>query len=88
MPRKTARIEVSEERHEGEERALSDARKRVEELREQIKWVALAAAMAVLCNVIALMALAACGCDSSPIANVVLTAEGLIRRTANRRLRT
>src|SRR5437667_4581744 len=36
MPRKTARGEATEERHEGEERALSDARKRVEELREQI----------------------------------------------------
>src|SRR5438874_3890174 len=38
MPRKTARVEVQEERHEGEERALSDARKRVEELREQINY--------------------------------------------------
>src|SRR5947208_17027978 len=36
MPRKTARVEVQEERHEREERALSDARKRVEELRQQI----------------------------------------------------
>jgi len=48
------------------------------ELREQIKWVALTAAMAVLCNVIALLALLGCGCDNSPIANGVLTAEGLI----------
>ena len=38
MPRKTARVEATEERHEGEERALSDARKRVEELREQINY--------------------------------------------------
>ncbi len=37
MPRAT-RVEESEERHEPEERRLSDARKRVEELREQINF--------------------------------------------------
>ena len=37
MPRAT-RVEESEERHEPEERRLSDARKRVEELREQINY--------------------------------------------------
>ena len=55
------------------------------ELREQIKWVALTAAMAVLCNVIALLALLGCGCDNSPIANGVLTAEGLAETTESRR---
>jgi signal transduction histidine kinase len=53
-------------------------RKGNREVRAQIKWVALTAALAVLCNLIALAALAACGCDSSPVANVVLTVEGLI----------
>jgi signal transduction histidine kinase len=53
-------------------------RKGNREVRAQIKWVALTAALAVLCNLVALAALAACGCDSSPVANAVLTLEGLI----------
>jgi signal transduction histidine kinase len=53
-------------------------RKGNREVRAQIKWVALTAALAVLCNLIALAALSACGCDSSPVANAVLTFEALI----------
>ncbi|MDP9241602.1 MAG: hypothetical protein M3O84_00330, partial [Actinomycetota bacterium] len=41
----------------------------IRELRQQIKWVAFAAALALLCNLIAVLALFVCHCDSSPVAN-------------------
>jgi signal transduction histidine kinase len=41
------------------------------ELRQQIKWVAFVAALALLCNVVAVLALVACRCDLSPLANVM-----------------
>jgi signal transduction histidine kinase len=41
------------------------------ELRQQIKWVAFVAALAMLCNVVAFLSLTACHCDLSPIANVM-----------------
>ena len=41
------------------------------ELRQQIKWVAFVAALALLCNVVAALSLLACGCDLSPVANVM-----------------
>ena len=44
------------------------------ELRQQIKWVAFVAALALLANVLATGALVACGCDSSPVATVMYSA--------------
>jgi len=44
------------------------------ELRQQIKWVAFVAALALLANVLAMGALVACGCDSSPVATVMYSA--------------
>ena len=41
------------------------------ELRQQIKWVAFVAALALLCNVIATLSLVGCHCDLSPVANVM-----------------
>jgi signal transduction histidine kinase len=41
------------------------------ELRQQIKWVAFVAALALLCNVVATLSLVACHCDLSPLANVM-----------------
>jgi signal transduction histidine kinase len=43
------------------------------ELREQIKWVAFVAALALLAQVVAAIGLVACGCDSSPVATVAFT---------------
>jgi hypothetical protein len=44
------------------------------ELRQQIKWVAFVAALAMIGNVVAFGALVACSCDSSPVATVMLAA--------------
>jgi signal transduction histidine kinase len=44
------------------------------ELRQQIKWVAFVAALALLAQVVAAIGLVACGCDSSPVATVAFTA--------------
>jgi signal transduction histidine kinase len=44
------------------------------EVRQQVKWVALVAAVALLANLVATGALVACSCDSSPIATVSFTA--------------
>ncbi len=46
--------------------------------RLQIKWVAFTTALALLCLVGALMALAACGCDSSFIATLFLNTNALL----------
>jgi signal transduction histidine kinase len=43
------------------------------ELREQIKWVAFVAAIVLLCQVVAVIGLLACRCDSSPVATVAFT---------------
>ncbi len=43
-------------------------------LRQQIKWVAFVAALALIANVIATGSLVACSCDSSPIATVMYAA--------------
>jgi signal transduction histidine kinase len=48
------------------------------EQRQQIKWVAFAAASALLLNVAALLSLAACGCDRSALANFFLMVEGFV----------
>jgi signal transduction histidine kinase len=48
------------------------------ELRQQIKWVAFVSALALLANVIAIGALVACGCDSSPVATVMFAATVLL----------
>ncbi len=39
--------------------------------RQQIKWVAFVAALALLANLVAIGALVACSCDSSPVATVM-----------------
>jgi signal transduction histidine kinase len=44
-------------------------RKGRSEERQQIKWVAFVAGLAILCNLLAPVALVACHCDSSPVAN-------------------
>jgi signal transduction histidine kinase len=44
------------------------------ELRQQIKWITFVAALALLANAIAIGALVACGCDSSPVATVMFAA--------------
>jgi signal transduction histidine kinase len=41
------------------------------EQRQQIKWVAFVAALALLANVIAVLSLFGCHCDSSPVANAM-----------------
>jgi signal transduction histidine kinase len=41
------------------------------ELRQQVKWVAFAAALALLSNFVALLALFVCHCDSSPVAGAM-----------------
>ncbi|MDP9302187.1 MAG: histidine kinase [Actinomycetota bacterium] len=41
------------------------------ELRQQIKWVAFAAALALFANFVALLALFACNCDQSPVAGAM-----------------
>jgi signal transduction histidine kinase len=48
------------------------------ELRQQVKWIALVAASVLICMLCALAALVACGCNSSAVANVFLTATALI----------
>ncbi|MGZ4146647.1 MAG: hypothetical protein ACXVPL_02985, partial [Actinomycetota bacterium] len=48
------------------------------ELRHQVKWIAFAAALVLLCFLGALSALVACHCDSSPVANLMILAGGLI----------
>jgi signal transduction histidine kinase len=48
------------------------------ELRQQVKWIALAAASVLVSMLSALAALAACGCDSSIVASAFLTATALI----------
>lgn len=44
------------------------------EQRQQIKWVAFVAALALLANLVAIGALVVCSCDSSPVATVMLAA--------------
>jgi signal transduction histidine kinase len=44
------------------------------EQREQIRWVAFIAALALLANLVAVGALVACTCDSSPVATVMYAA--------------
>jgi signal transduction histidine kinase len=48
------------------------------ELRQQIKWVAFTAALALLCLVGALVALAACSCNTSVVAAVLLSVNALL----------
>ena len=48
------------------------------EQRQQIKWVAFAAASALVLNVAALLSLAACGCDRSSLGNAFLLLEGFV----------
>jgi signal transduction histidine kinase len=48
------------------------------EVRQQIKWVAFTAAVALLCLVGALLALAGCGCDYSLASNVLLNVNALL----------
>jgi signal transduction histidine kinase len=48
------------------------------EQRQQIKWVALAAASALLLNLAALVPLVVCSCDRSPISFGLLLAEGAV----------
>jgi signal transduction histidine kinase len=48
------------------------------ELRQQIKWLAFVAGSIFFCLVAALAALTVCGCDSSLVADVFLTATALI----------
>ena len=38
--------------------------------RQQIKWVAFVAALALVAQAVAFASLVACGCDTSPVANV------------------
>ncbi len=48
------------------------------EVRQQVKWVAFTAAMAILCLIGALLALLGCSCDSSLLANVLLDTNALL----------
>ncbi|TMK84694.1 MAG: GAF domain-containing sensor histidine kinase [Actinobacteria bacterium] len=48
------------------------------ELRQQIKWVAFVAALALLANVLAVAALAACRCDSSSVATAMFLATAVL----------
>jgi signal transduction histidine kinase len=48
------------------------------ELRQQIKWVAFVAALAILCIGVAFLSLLACHCDLSPLANVMFYGSELL----------
>jgi signal transduction histidine kinase len=48
------------------------------EQRQQIKWVAFTAALTLLCNVVALVPLVACNCDTSPVTSSLLLVEAAL----------
>ena len=52
--------------------------------RQQIKWVAFVAALALVAQAVAFASLIACGCDNSPVANVAFVVTEVARSSAFR----